>query len=165
LRLSDPPKAESLLASIERLCPQHKNELLKAAYTTVKATERGELVRTKNYLSVALRQATCTSNVQLTFIVLNFMCHRFFAGVVSEQAEKSARAALQNAKKGRDTLWALMGGQMYADCLARKGHEVEEMRQRQINEEARIRVVNNLTRHFPPQASMADNEESRDAAV
>jgi hypothetical protein len=42
------------------------------------------------------------------------MCDRFFKGVVSEQAEKSAKAAYQNAKKGRDSLWALMSGEMYA---------------------------------------------------
>lgn len=40
------------------------------------------------------------------------MCHRFFNGVVSEQAEKSARAAWINSKKGRDNLWTLVSGRM-----------------------------------------------------
>lgn len=114
LRTHDPRRAESLLASCERSCTASRNLLLKAAYTSVKATEKGELVKTKNYLSVALQLATQCANQQMTFIVLNFMCHRFFAGVVSEQAEKSAKAALQNAMKGRDGLWTLMGGEMYA---------------------------------------------------
>jgi hypothetical protein len=149
LRLHDPAHAEALLTSIERFCAAHKNDLIKAAYITVKATERGELVKTKNYLSLALRNAAAAGNVQLTFIVLNFMCHRFFSGVVSEQAEKSAKAAMQNAKKGRDTLWTFMGGQMYADCLGRKGNDHEEARQRGMNEIARKEVVRNLTRHLP----------------
>lgn len=117
LRTHDPRGAEALLSSIERYCTASKNLLLKAAYTSVKATEKGELVKTKNYLSVALQLATQCTNQQMTFIVLNFMCHRFFAGVVSEQAEKSAKAALQNAMKGRDSLWTLMGGEMYAGEL------------------------------------------------
>lgn len=144
--------------SVERFCTPHKNDLITAAYVAVKATERGELVKTKNYLSLALRTAAAASNVQLTFIVLNFMCHRFFAGVVSEQAEKSAKAAMQNAKKGRDTLWTYMGGQMYADCLARKGNDLEEARQRDMNEVARQQVVRNLTRHLHKQdvAAAAD---------
>lgn len=114
LRAHDPRRAESLLAGVERYCTASRNLLVRAAYTSVKATEKGELVKTKNYLSVALQLATQCANQQMTFIVLNFMCSRFFAGVVSEQAEKSAKAALQNAMKGRDGLWTLMGGEMYA---------------------------------------------------
>lgn len=136
---------------LERLCVNHRNNLIHAAYKAVKATEHGELVKTKNHLSDALRLASKAGNVQLTFIVLNFMCHRFFSGVVSEQAEKSAKAAWQNAKKGRDMLWTLMGGQMYADCLARKGNDLEESRQRAMNGEARVAVVRNLTRNLPAQ--------------
>jgi hypothetical protein len=158
-RIHNPSAAEHLLTSIERLGAVHKNELLRAAFITVKATERGSLVTTKNYLSAALRQAAAAGNVQLTFIVLNFMCHRFFNGVVSEQAEKSAKAAMQNAKKGRDTLWTLMGGQMYADCLARKGNEIEEIRQRQMNEDARVQVIRNLTRNMPPQQMVPIEEQ------
>ncbi|RPB16123.1 hypothetical protein P167DRAFT_469987, partial [Morchella conica CCBAS932] len=114
LRAADPVRAEALLAGVEKACGATKNGLLRAAYTCVKATERGELVKTKNWLSVALQLATQCANQQMTYIVLNFMCQRFFTGVVSEQAEKSARAALQNAMKGRDGLWSLMGGEMYA---------------------------------------------------
>ena len=153
--------------SVERFCTPHKNDLITAAYVAVKATERGELVKTKNYLSLALRTAAAASNVQLTFIVLNFMCHRFFAGVVSEQAEKSAKAAMQNAKKGRDTLWTYMGGQMYADCLARKGNDLEEARQRDMNEVARRQVVRNLTRHLhkPDAAAAAVADPAADPAA
>ena len=102
------------MTTVEKPCMSTKNYLMKAAYMAVKATERGELVKTKNYLSLALQLATQTTNQQLTFILLSFMCHRFFSGVVSEQAEKSARAALQNATRGRDSLWSLMGGEMFA---------------------------------------------------
>lgn len=117
LRIHDEPQAEFLMVPLEKLCPQHKNENVRAAYITVKATERGELVKTKNYLSLALKYASTAANQQLTFLVLSFMYSRFFAGVVSEQAEKSAKAAMQNAKKGRDSLWTLMGGEMVAGEL------------------------------------------------
>ncbi|KAG0129830.1 cohesin loading factor [Tuber indicum] len=150
LRPRDSRAAEHLMTTVEKPCTSTKNYLMKAAYMAVKATERGELVKTKNYLSLALQLATQTTNQQLTFILLSFMCHRFFSGVVSEQAEKSARAALQNATRGRDSLWSLMGGEMFADCLARKGNEYEAMRQRDLNEEPRNAVVANLTRHMLP---------------
>lgn len=114
LRTYDPVQASALMASIEKPCTVSKNALFRAAFLAVKATERGELVKTKNHLAMALQMATGAANQQLTYIVLSFMYHRFFAGVVSEQAEKSARAALQNAKKGRDDLWTLMAGEMYA---------------------------------------------------
>ena len=157
LRRHNPNEAENLMYPLERLCLNHKNDLIHAAYKAVKATEHGELVKTKNYLSDALRLASKAGNIQLTFIVLNFMCHRFFAGVVSEQAEKSAKAAMQNAKRGRDKLWTLMGGQMYADCLARKGNDIEASRQRIMNDEARAEVVRNLTRYLP--AQQGDGEQ------
>ncbi|KAL7266216.1 hypothetical protein RUND412_011247 [Rhizina undulata] len=146
LRSRDPRATDALLASVEKACMASKNKLIKSAFMTVKATERGELVKTKNYLSMALQLASQATNQQLTYVILSFMCHRFFTGVVSEQAEKSSRAALLNAKKGRDDLWTLMGGEMYADCLARKGSELDAERQREINKEARSKVIENLTR-------------------
>lgn len=149
LRLRSPSEAETLLSSVERYCGNSKNALIRAAYATIKATEKGELVKTKNYLSMALQFAAQCSNQQLTYIILSFMCHRFFAGVVSEQAEKSAKAALQNAKRGRDSLWTLMGGEMYADCLERKGNELEARKQREMNEESRRSVVQNMRRNQP----------------
>ncbi|CCX09270.1 Similar to MAU2 chromatid cohesion factor homolog; acc. no. O94459 [Pyronema omphalodes CBS 100304] len=146
LRLHDPLGAEALLQTIERFAAVHKNELIKAAYLTIKATERGTLVQTKNYLSTALRVASIAGNSQLTYIILNFMSHRFFSGVVSEQAEKSSKAAMQNARRGRDNLWTLMGGEMYADCLSRKGdHEAGKMHE--INWGFRQLVIKNLGRH------------------
>lgn len=117
LRSRDPQKAELLMSEVDKRCSSAKNMLIKAAYMVVKATEKGELVKTKNYLSMALQLATQTTNQQLTFIVLSFMCHRFFSGVVSDQAEKSAKAALQNASRGRDSLWTLVAGEMYAGKL------------------------------------------------
>ena len=91
------------------------------------------------------------------FVVLSFMCQRFFSGVVSEQAEKSARAAWVNSKKGRDNLWSLVSGRMlqgklsesrdveriilcrhllnlvHKDCLRRQGHDLDEEDQRILN--------------------------------
>lgn len=66
----------------------------------------------RKFLATALQSAQQLANQQIIFIVLSFMCHRFFNGVVSEQAEKSARAAYLNSKKGKDNMWSLMSGRM-----------------------------------------------------
>lgn len=115
LRLQDKPHADYLMSTLEPRCSNHRNENIKAAFIAVKATdETHPLVKTKNFLSLALRCASAAANHQLTFVILAFMCKRFFSGVVSEQAEKSARAALQNANRGRDNLWSYVSGEMYA---------------------------------------------------
>lgn len=161
LRSSDQQQAEYLMSTLEPRCLHHRNEHIKAAFIAVKSSQRGELVKTKNLLSLALRCASGASNHQLTFIILSFMCQRFFQGVVSEQAEKSARAALQNANKGRDNLWSYVAGEMYADCLARKGNVFEEQKQRQMNADNAAKVVQNLTRHMPAD-EMAFSEQGLD---
>ncbi|KAF8427310.1 cohesin loading factor-domain-containing protein [Tirmania nivea] len=129
----DDRRADSLLRTIERACSETKNALVKAAFCCVKGTERGELIKSKKFLATGLQMAQQLFNQQIMFVVLSFMCQRFFSGVVSEQAEKSARAAWVNSKKGRDNLWSLVSGRMLQDCLRRQGHDLDEEDQRILN--------------------------------
>lgn len=54
-------------------------------------------------------------------ITLNFMTWKFFRGSVGDQAEKSARASIQLAKKGRDSLWVSVADGVLAETLEGRG--------------------------------------------
>lgn len=54
-------------------------------------------------------------------ITLNFMSWKFFRGSVGDQAEKSARASVQLAKKGRDSLWVSVADGVLAETLEGRG--------------------------------------------
>lgn len=53
------------------------------------------------------------------------MSYKFFRGVVGEQAEKSARASLSMAKKGKDTLWISVADAGLAEALEVQGKAQE----------------------------------------
>lgn len=63
-------------------------------------------------------------------MTLNFMSSKFFKGVVGEQAEKSAKASDNLARKGMDSLWKTVSAGVLGDTLelAGKGKEAEEVR-------------------------------------
>lgn len=65
-------------------------------------------------------------------ITLNFMSYKFFKGVVGEQAEKSARASENLAKKGMDALWKSVSAGVLGDTLEMvgRGEEAEKIRSR-----------------------------------
>jgi len=54
-------------------------------------------------------------------ITLNFMTWKFFRGSVGDQAEKSARASVQLAKKGKDSLWVSVADGVLAETLEGRG--------------------------------------------
>lgn len=64
---------------------------------------------------------------------------------------------MHKAHRARDSLWTFVGGQMYADLLTRKGNEVEAVRQRYTNEDARKLVSRNMMRHFPRAPNVAES--------
>ncbi|KAL8952581.1 MAG: hypothetical protein Q9222_001535, partial [Ikaeria aurantiellina] len=81
---------------------------LLASYNLILATcslPPPTIVKTKQYLQSALQAAKTASNNQLTCIALSLMSFKFFKGLVGEQAEKSARASENLARKGMDSLW------------------------------------------------------------
>lgn len=63
-------------------------------------------------------------------MTLNFMAWKFFKGVVGEQAEKSARASQNLAKKGKDRLWSSVAAGVLGDTLEVMGRaqEAEQVR-------------------------------------
>ncbi|KAL8781728.1 MAG: hypothetical protein Q9194_000232 [Teloschistes cf. exilis] len=125
----------SLMSSLEPHLSRIKNsKTLASAYNIILATPLDPpptIVKTKQYLQHALQAARSVSNNQLICITLNFMSHKFFKGVVGEQAEKSARASEILARKGMDGLWQSVSSGLLADTLdmAGKGQEAESMRQ------------------------------------
>ncbi|KAL8693654.1 MAG: hypothetical protein Q9218_001564 [Villophora microphyllina] len=125
----------SLMSSLEAYLPRIKNsKTLSSAYNIILATPLDPpptIVKTKQYLQHALQAAKSVNNNQLICITLNFMSYKFFRGVVGEQAEKSARASENLARKGMDGLWKSVSAGLLADTLemAGKGQEAESMRE------------------------------------
>lgn len=83
--------------------------------------EPPSIINTKKYLQLALQEAKHCANNQLMTITLNFMSWKFFRGSVGDQAEKSARASVQLAKKGRDSLWVAVADGVLAETLEGRG--------------------------------------------
>ncbi|KAI4258827.1 MAG: hypothetical protein LQ352_001038 [Teloschistes flavicans] len=125
----------SLMSSLEPHLSRIKNsKALASAYNIILATPLDPpptIVRTKQYLQHALQAARGVSNNQLICITLNFMSYKFFKGVVGEQAEKSARASENLARKGMDGLWQSVSSGLLADTLdmAGRAQEAESMRE------------------------------------
>jgi Cohesin loading factor len=118
-----------MLSRVEPFCLSHSDQNIKAAYYFVKAIycASDPLIKSKQFLQLALKTAKGIANNQLTLITLNFMSWKFFRGVVGEQAEKSSRASLRLAKKGMDGLWTSVAEGMLADSLEVQG-KLEEAR-------------------------------------
>ncbi|KAI9768449.1 MAG: hypothetical protein M1840_004858 [Geoglossum simile] len=118
-----------MLSRVEPFCLSHSDQNIKAAYYFVKAIycASDPLIKSKQFLQLALKTAKGIANNQLTLITLNFMSWKFFRGVVGEQAEKSSRASLRLAKKGMDGLWTSVAEGMLADSLEVQG-KMEEAR-------------------------------------
>ena len=123
----------TLLSELEPLALANPSKNIHAAYHILRATSLSsptsdaapKIVKIKHYLQLALQVTKHTANNQLTCITLNLMGWNFFKGVVSEQAEKSARASLNLAKKGRDTLWMGVANGVLAETLERQGKREE----------------------------------------
>jgi hypothetical protein len=128
--INDIETSNQLLAAAERPCLESRNRQLNAAFLCAKATASHELLQSKydlpieqvgsvlkprrKFLSQSLEMAKQIGNNQVVFICLAFMSHRFFANIVSEQAEKATKAAYINAKKCQDSLWQNVAGEMLA---------------------------------------------------
>jgi hypothetical protein len=124
----------ALLSSLEalHLSPTTSNKSLLSATHLLLATATGgsTIVRTKQHLQFALQAAKQASNNQLMCMTLNFMSWKFFRGVVGDQAEKSARASQNLARKGMDRLWASVAAGVLSDTLEVMGRvaEAEDVR-------------------------------------
>jgi hypothetical protein len=161
----NPQLGSHLLAALEPHIGPTKNAALEAAYLVALSTTTSELLRSKKLLSQTLQTANKIGLKQPVYIILAFMSHRFFASIVSEQAEKSARAAWINARKGKDSLWSAVGGEMLADCLGRKGEIERAAEQRRGEGESWAKVEANLGRWERMRERYTDEEEDAEGEV
>ena len=125
-------KADTIMAQVEPYCLQHSNKAMLSAYYIIKATSlpsgtsneryQQSIIKTKQYLQLALAPAQQTKDTHLLAIVMNTMTEMFFSGVVGGQAEKSANAGRTLARKTQDKLWLAVADGMYADILERAGN-------------------------------------------
>jgi hypothetical protein len=88
------------------------------------------ILRTKQYLGVALATARKIGNAQITSLSLAMMTDKFFKGVVGDQAEKSARASSAMARKSGNALWTSVCDGMLASSLMIQGKRVEAEKSR-----------------------------------
>lgn len=125
-------RAETLLAALEPLCLAHPNKAIEAGLHLVKATatpsrpgETPSIIKTKQHIHTALKVAKSVANQQLLAISMNFMTAMFFKDIVGEQAEKSAKAGRQLAKRAGSALWTCVADGMLADTLTKHGKAQE----------------------------------------
>lgn len=125
----DPNQNSYLLRRLEPLCKNHPNRDIETAFELVRATVTtnppSQLFDIKNHLSAALAGAKATANPQFLCITFNVMCSRFFANVVGEQAEKSAKVACMQAKISGNILWMSVAGGMLSQCFEVQGKRLE----------------------------------------
>ena len=128
-RWQDSSKNKALITSLEAHCLSHRNKDIQTAFHLVVATIKTEppatLREVKDHLSLALSGAQKTMNGQFMAIVLIFMCSRFFAGVVGQQSEKSAMAAVAKAKINGSPLWMSVADGLLAQCYELQGKKTE----------------------------------------
>lgn len=65
---------------------------------------------------------------------MNFMTAMFFKDIVGEQAEKSARAGRQLAKRGGNKMWVCVSDGMLAETLEREGKREDAVAARREGE-------------------------------
>lgn len=118
-------QCHSLLTSIATPALSNTNKSITCAYHILSAvlpsTNPSTILATKSSLQSALQSARTTVNNQLMCIVLNIMSWKFFQGVVTEQALKSARASLSMARKCADGLWGVVASAHLAKSLESSG--------------------------------------------
>lgn len=126
----------SLLSFLEHLCVRNPNKQIQSAYHLVVATapSSSTILLTKSALQSALQTAKQSENNQLICMVLNFMCWKFFRGVVGDQSEKSAQASKNLAQKCMDSLWMSVAAGVLGDTLEAAGRIEEAKVEREKGE-------------------------------
>ena len=129
----------SLLTSLASLSPStSQSRNLRAAHyliLSLAANTSNELLKTKENLSKVLTEAKVTANNQLMCIALNFMTEKFFKGMMGEQALKSARTAVNMARRQKNDLWTSVADGLLAESLEVQGMGKEAVT---VREEARV---------------------------
>ena len=138
-----------LVASLEPFALQSQSYNIRAAFRFVRAVlfnvqpESGSLLKTKENLAAVLKDAKHTANSQLLCLTLNFMAEKFFRGVVSGQSLKSARSAVQFARKGQNDLWTSVADGLLAETFETQGQneEASQVRREALDIAGRLPLV------------------------
>lgn len=125
-----------LVSSVEPLCASSTNKSIKVALNFIRASSNDSqaILKAKEYIRQALTGAQGLDNTQLVCMTLALVNGKFLRGVIGEQAEKGAKAALMQAKLTHNDLWISVTQGMYADALEVQGKMDEA---RATREEAR----------------------------
>ena len=123
----DHHRIEDVYNHLSKHCARHPNRQIQSAYHLLTATLplTTTILGTKHSLHSALASAKSTSNNQLMCMVLNIMSWKFFRGVVGAQAEKSARASQNMAKRINDKLWMCVSAGIVWEHLEAAGRMEE----------------------------------------
>ncbi|KAG9232471.1 cohesin loading factor [Amylocarpus encephaloides] len=118
-----------IMAKLVPLCKQHPSREILAIFNIVRAAIHSDpptpLVQKSEYIGAAIAAAQQVGNSFLISIVLSSMNARFFANVIGEQAEKSARAATIQAQRSGSELWTSVAEGHLARCLTGQGKKVD----------------------------------------
>lgn len=124
----------AILNQLEPLCMSHSNRDIQTGFNVIKSIvktgDETRLVEVKSHLRAALEGGRKTANTQFTCIALSVMCSRFFTGMIGPQAEKSAAAAAEQAKRNGNPIWrSVAEGMLSQTCdVNGKPQEAEESR-------------------------------------
>ncbi|KAI9793368.1 MAG: hypothetical protein M1816_000260 [Peltula sp. TS41687] len=113
-----------LTSSVESLCTSSSNKAIRLAMNFIRASSKdgGQAVlKPKEHIKHALQGAQSLENTQLICMTLALVNGKFFRGVIGDQAEKGAKAALNQAKLSQNKLWISVTKGMYADTLEVQG--------------------------------------------
>jgi len=120
-----------LVDALRPLCEDNPDLEIRTAYNLVLASAQLNpplsINQVKKHIQHSLSGAQQTGNTQCLSIALNIMRYRLFENVVGEQALKSAKAGLAQAKKSGNLLWMSVADGMLSQSYEMQG-AMEEAR-------------------------------------
>ncbi|KAK5660129.1 hypothetical protein OQA88_13598 [Cercophora sp. LCS_1] len=153
----DDAEMADLVETLRPLCEDNPDPDIRTAYDIVMSSITispahmdVSMQQVKKHMQMALHNAKTTSNVHSLSMGLNIMRCRLFDNVVSEQAVKSAKAGLAQARRSGNLLWMSVAEGM----LARSHMVMDQLAESKAAEEAGIRHANEArlrTQVWPPE--------------
>ena len=116
-----------LFSNLGKDCPNHPNRQIQAAYNLVNSTllQSTTIIARKQTLQLALNAAKVSHSNTSLCISLSLMHWYFFRDQVTEQAEKSARAAQNMANRVENKMWVSTTAGILGDHLEAAGRSME----------------------------------------
>ena len=116
-----------LFADLGKDCPRHPDKRIQAAYNLVRSIleQSSTIIGRKQTLQFALNAAKTSHSNTVVCICLSLMHWHFFRDQVTEQAEKSARAAQNMANRVGNKMWASTTAGILGDHLEAAGRSAE----------------------------------------